>query len=1086
MADPANSQQADWKKQDEIDEEAWKKQEEEDNLAMQRAFNVEELDEEESAAMKDMLNFDRPLNFTGAEDAEDFADISDDDLPEEEEATGARVADVPSLTDDTGTSNEAGTSNENEDLWGENGRDSSPMFDEEHDEYTQNGVAPAPQVTGGLTLPSLVPVPTPATEYKEDLLSLNFPEHRPDTNQDLAIPAPAENKKELVQQMFPGFRVGITQFWNSLIPPKTATWIYKNPEKVPKPLNPTKVSLDLAPDQEKSFRTAGPAIGDKRKRVQEAEAKGLVAIVDVSSDEQESEDDLDWKVPDPSEKVGGFSFADLEIICEDWEAKIDAAVPAPVQVDVEEEGMDEWDREFLGHSSKRRKIETVEKDYINAPRFAVPSFDEFEKDTKRVAKRVLLDLNDPYLLVDTQDHGHTKRRRLNNGVHKGVSSSLSQRFNLSNDEAYDALKQNHKEKVRATLGNLSVEHSMPALRLQWPYYRTKLYVKEARSFHRPSLKFNRIMNQPITFSKPLLRKKKQVKGLQTHEIFKNTKDLTLAEHYSSATLLEYSEEHPIVLSNFGMGNKIINYYRRKSAEDNDRPPPEDKVGDVTALLPEDKSPFNHFGEIKPGETVRAIHNAMFRAPIFKHEPKNTDFLVIRSSTGVDGMKWHIRNIDHMFAVGQQLPSVEVPGPHSRKVTNAAKYRMKMIGLRKMRHNSGQAMKISEITEHIAGSTDMQNRQKLKDHFQYDKTEKLWKMKPGEILPDEATIRNYIKPEDVCGLDAMQVGVRHLEDAGYQVTDKEGRDEDEDSKEKDVDADDDKDGKKTLEFQLAPWRTSKAFLEASNGKAMLKLHGEGDPSGRGLAISMIKTSMKGGYVGALQGPSATSAAAIAAEKKANGGHGYNVKKQEELYQAACVDIWEKQKANLSDPFEHPENDLEAYDEDDRFDAAHGNSSGAQGFDDSASQISRLSTNETSGRMMRITRSVKNSLGQIEEVTEIVKDPKVWREYMRRCRARDGANINVYDYVPTGDPEQDRIAKEKIVSELGRLEKNKDRRIGREKQKGFHRASPMPASAGSPSATPAPTIEKPTGTTRKCANCGQTGHIKTNKKYCFANS
>lgn len=76
--------------------------------------------------------------------------------------------------------------------------------------------------------------------------------------------------------------------------------------------------------------------------------------------------------------------------------------------------------------------------------------------------------------------------------------------------------------------------------------------------------------------------------------------------------------------------------------------------------------------------------------------------------------------------------------------------------------------------------------------------------------------------------------------------------------------------------------------------------------------------------------------------------------------------------------------------------------------------------------------------------------------------------------------------RIVSELGRLEKNKDRRIGREKQKGFHRASPMPASAGSPSATPAPTIEKPTGTTRKCANCGQTGHIKTNKKYCLANS
>jgi len=31
------------------------------------------------------------------------------------------------------------------------------------------------------------------------------------------------------------------------------------------------------------------------------------------------------------------------------------------------------------------------------------------------------------------------------------------------------------------------------------------------------------------------------------------------------------------------------------------------------------------------------------------------------------------------------------------------------------------------------------------------------------------------------------------------------------------------------------------------------------------------------------------------------------------------------------------------------------------------------------------------------------------------------------------------------------------------------------------SPEPTTEKVTGTTRKCANCGQVGHIKTNKKY-----
>lgn len=30
------------------------------------------------------------------------------------------------------------------------------------------------------------------------------------------------------------------------------------------------------------------------------------------------------------------------------------------------------------------------------------------------------------------------------------------------------------------------------------------------------------------------------------------------------------------------------------------------------------------------------------------------------------------------------------------------------------------------------------------------------------------------------------------------------------------------------------------------------------------------------------------------------------------------------------------------------------------------------------------------------------------------------------------------------------------------------------------SPEPTTEKVTGTTRRCANCGMVGHIKTNKK------
>ena len=68
--------------------------------------------------------------------------------------------------------------------------------------------------------------------------------------------------------------------------------------------------------------------------------------------------------------------------------------------------------------------------------------------------------------------------------------------------------------------------------------------------------------------------------------------------------------------------------------------------------------------------------------------------------------------------------------------------------------------------------------------------------------------------------------------------------------------------------------------------------------------------------------------------------------------------------------------------------------------------------------------------------------------------------------------------RLEKELARLERNKERRIARDKQKGIH-VEVTNGEPGSPSsATPA---AKTGGTQRKCANCGQVGHIKTNKKF-----
>ena len=67
---------------------------------------------------------------------------------------------------------------------------------------------------------------------------------------------------------------------------------------------------------------------------------------------------------------------------------------------------------------------------------------------------------------------------------------------------------------------------------------------------------------------------------------------------------------------------------------------------------------------------------------------------------------------------------------------------------------------------------------------------------------------------------------------------------------------------------------------------------------------------------------------------------------------------------------------------------------------------------------------------------------------------------------------------IEEELARLSRNKGRRVAREKQKGLlaDGAAMSPDSADTPSTSSA----KTGGTNRKCANCGMTGHIKTNKR------
>ncbi|KAH0370953.1 hypothetical protein KCU65_g2222, partial [Aureobasidium melanogenum] len=1107
------------------------------------------------------LNFDRDLEVgEKADDAIDFEDISDDDLPEDETDVKPKIESSPA--DGLVTQLDATTEQDDnhddlfgfeDDLFGDDNDgdpDAKPHVSQPSDQTLKNDFAnPPPSIShSGLALPSKPAVALPGAytslalpQMSDDLIEdeqmadADVIEEEQDDEEDedwlrqkalfaameqerversrrggsYEPPTAPETEMEVFYSIWPSYDPEERPRFTELFPPRRGIYGWKTPIKPPKPVQPTKLSLDLQHDQEKSFRLLGAATMGKHAREGGGEQSGVVRVEDTSAKQEDTEDVIDLDEIDPNERIGGVSWQDLTVLCEDWDMA--SAASSPGHYSLVDSGVD-MGRDSRSPPAAKRKIPGFDLEEPTAKKLKIvgfdlkaavaishtyPSLDEPERATAYIAKRVTLDMNDPGLLLD-ENAPATQPKRLRHipgdmrrETRTAMARDMTKRYNISNDEAYELLKENHQHKVRSTLGSMAVEHSLPATKLQFPFYRVSLDDKQKRAFHRPVFSSER-PNRTITFSKPKKFKRKEMRGKDVATLFAKSEDLSMADN-SSALLLEYSEEHPVMLSNFGMGNRLINYYRRKDAEDSSRP--KEEIGETQVLLPQDRSPFANFGQVDPGEMVPTIHNGLYRAPVFRHEGKATDFLVICNETHKNGKKYYMRNIENLYAVGQQFPSVEVPGEHSRKVTDAAKRRLRAISYRVFKKSidpaiRGQPLTNEVVKAHLPGSDVAQNRGKMREFMQYDKNNQLWHLKAGDSVPDSETLRGWIKPEDICVLDSMQVGVQYLKDLGLKKEDDENEE------------DDSKEGT-NVELKLAPWNTTKNFLNACQGKAMLQLHGEGDPSGRGEAFSFIKTSMKGGF--RAQGESIEERL-DAKRLKENGGHSYNVAKQQRAYDESIRRIWRSQHESLSSQMENSEGEADVDDEPEpaqSFRAGTPRSSmGTSVYgnnrrdDESASQFSRNSMSQNN-KFMTIKRSVRDKYGNVEEQTETITNPRVIAAYKKRKLLARSQAIDIMNTKATGDEDFDALQKQLMQAEIERLERNMGRRQARERAKGIGSAA-SPSAAASPggdvadgadAATPAPTgkgkgrSKKNTeGTARKCANCGQVGHIKTNKKLC----
>ncbi|KAK5078451.1 hypothetical protein LTR64_003136 [Lithohypha guttulata] len=1030
----------------------------------------------------DALN-NRPLEIgEKAIDAVDYDDIGDDDLPDEVEMGGpvqppdtflsgiresAAESDIDDLFGDG-----------DDDLFGDTGHDDQGDGRARSIEDNTAGSNQAP-ANGGL-LRALAERDATMTEeetrqwvLQEALLSREPGQFgRPDID-DMDV---------WMHKNFPAYDpTEDAPFWNRILPPKPATYVVKDTKtKKPRPIRPTKVTLDIEPDQKLLFATpAAIALPFERRADYVYIPVGVTQERFDPLDEEQSDDDL----------PNGLTNEDLDLMCTDFDtlshlADEDSVFSTRPQAVDEDASMSEYENDFDDSERpiKKRRIGLGANDIVTIHQFEIPSFDDPERLTAKIAREVVLDLNDTTLLVEELDQD-ASRQRAKPGESRyqiaTIKDRLARRFKTSNDASYNLLQQNQK-KVRGQLTNMAIDHSIPAIRLQYPYYQVRLPAKELRNWHRKQILFK----GGVAFHKVNKQKRKEIKNKPIQQAFGKTRDLSVADN-SYALLLEYSEEHPVMLSQTGMGNKVVNYYRKVDASDTQRPKAE--IGDTSVLMPEDKSPFNNFGHIDPGQATLAIYNSMYRAPIFKQSQASTDFLIVREVTGMNGQLHYLRNIDYQYVVGQELPSVQVPGPSARLVTTVAKNRLKAISFRIARRKKSHRLRVEEVTRHFPETNDMQNRQKMKEFMQFNKEQKEWEMRGTEQIPDEEEIQKTLVPEEICLLESMQVGNQYLHDSGY-ADDDAGGDDDKD--------DDEKDDKQdiAIERQLAPWKTTKNFKLATQGKAMLRLYGDGDPSGRGEAFSFIKTSMKGGFKA--QGLSANENVASQRGKEAGlGGHTYNVARQQQAYEESIRKIWNRQRDVLSSVDEAEDIDEEGVDGqlDDfarsrniRATPASGlqTPSGRRRDDETGTSFSKRSANSQAQRYLRIRRRVWDASADAYEWREVVEsDPQVIKMYLKRKEKMEVQNLS--QALPTGDHQVDALNRKKLEDELARLENNrkaKRRKKNRPSEATIDGDQTGADGNGADPSTPAPSSggRNNAGTQRKCANCGQVGHIKTNKK------
>ncbi|KAG0209065.1 hypothetical protein BGX31_002208, partial [Mortierella sp. GBA43] len=292
----------------------------------------------------------------------------------------------------------------------------------------------------------------------------------------------------------------------------------------------------------------------------------------------------------------------------------------------------------------------------------------------------------------------------------------------------------------------------------------------------------------------------------------------------------------------------------------------------------------------------------------------------------------------------------------------------------------------------------------------------------------------------------------------------------------------------------------------NGKAMLKLWGAGDPTGRGEGFSFVRISMKDIFL--RQGESLEERLAQI-ELLPKSTHRYNVAEQQQVYREEITRIWNAQHKALSNAEEidghndeiagSDEDEEESYNRQRRELSAIDRSRASPSpslfgryrdrdrdrdrdndmDDDNVSVAGSVSSRTSAGnftgsrnKYLVIKRLVRQPNGEAVWKTETIRDPAVMNNYIRHRQLIEESAISTEALEPTDDEAKNERRKKRILEEIARLNRNQERRMARAAAKAGTAPPEMPINPITAS------LKKKV--VRQCSNCGALGHMKTNKK------